>query len=97
MKFFYEFDTLQKYFEPIVTALLPHAAHCTAGMEEENPISTRGGRVCPHISAPPPLIFRPSAIHVLHFCSFTYKFPKILNFLNQASIAHLIRRRLLTQ
>jgi hypothetical protein len=54
MKFFYEFDTLQKYFEPIVTALLPHAAHCTAGMEEENPISTRGGRVCPHISAPPP-------------------------------------------
>ena len=43
MKKNHEFNTLQKYFEPIVTALPPHAAHCTAGMVEVNPISTRGG------------------------------------------------------
>ena len=57
MKKNHEFNTLQKYLEPIVTALPPHAAHCTAGMVEVNPISTRGGggRVCPQISASPPL------------------------------------------
>ena len=46
----------------------------------------------PTFLLPPPRIFRPSAIPVLHFCSFTYKFPKNLYFLNKASIAHLVER-----
>jgi hypothetical protein len=51
----HEFNTLQKYFESIVTAPPPNATLCTAGMVEVNPIST-GGQIMPlTYLLPPPL------------------------------------------